>query len=41
VLAGSDIALDVVIFDRDGALVGRSPVSPVGETPAHAAPPKR
>jgi cobalt-precorrin-5B (C1)-methyltransferase len=41
VLAGSGIALDVVIFDRDGALVGRSPVDPVGETPGHAAPPKR
>jgi cobalt-precorrin-5B (C1)-methyltransferase len=41
VLAGSFIALDVVIFDRDGALVGRSPVKPVGAKPAHAAPPKR
>jgi cobalt-precorrin-5B (C1)-methyltransferase len=41
VLAGSGIALDVVIFDRDGALVGRSPVKPVGAKPAHAAPPKR
>jgi len=35
-LAGSGIALDVVIFDRDGALVGRS--SP---EPGHAAPPIR
>jgi cobalt-precorrin-5B (C1)-methyltransferase len=40
-LAGSGIALDVVIFDRAGELVGRSPVSHVGEKPAHAAPPKR
>jgi cobalt-precorrin-5B (C1)-methyltransferase len=41
VLAGSGIALDVVIFAREGALVGRSPVTPVREKPAHAAPPKR
>jgi cobalt-precorrin-5B (C1)-methyltransferase len=41
VLAGSGTALDVVIFDRKGGLVGRSPVRPVGKKPAHAAPPKR
>jgi cobalt-precorrin-5B (C1)-methyltransferase len=40
-LAGSGIALDVVIFDRAGALVGRSPVKRVGVKTAHAAPPKR
>jgi cobalt-precorrin-5B (C1)-methyltransferase len=36
VIAGSGIALDVAIFDRDGVLVGRSQAKPV-----HAAPPKR
>ena len=36
VLAGSDIELDIVIFDREGKLAGRSLAKPV-----HAAPPKR
>jgi cobalt-precorrin-5B (C1)-methyltransferase len=36
VLAGTGTLLDIVIFDREGQLVGRSPVKPV-----HAAPPKR
>jgi cobalt-precorrin-5B (C1)-methyltransferase len=36
VVAGSGIALDVVIFDRDGTLVGQFPAKP-----AHAAPPRR
>ena len=36
VLAGSDIVLDIVIFDREGKLAGRSVAKPV-----HAAPPKR
>jgi cobalt-precorrin-5B (C1)-methyltransferase len=35
-LADVDTVLDIVIFDRDGTLVGRSPLKPV-----HAAPPKR
>jgi cobalt-precorrin-5B (C1)-methyltransferase len=35
-LAGSGIALDVVIFDREGTLVGRS-----SREPGHAAPPIR
>jgi cobalt-precorrin-5B (C1)-methyltransferase len=36
VLAGSGSKLDIVIFDREGKLVGRSEARPV-----HAAPPKR
>jgi cobalt-precorrin-5B (C1)-methyltransferase len=36
VLAGSGNELDVVVFDREGKLAGRSQVKPV-----HAAPPKR
>jgi cobalt-precorrin-5B (C1)-methyltransferase len=36
VLAGSGAVLDIVIFDRDGNLAGRSEAKPV-----HAAPPKR
>jgi hypothetical protein len=36
VLAGADTALDIVIFDREGKLAGRSAIKPV-----HAAPPKR
>ena len=28
VVAGSDVAIEVVLFDRDGALVGRAPFSP-------------
>ena len=36
VLAGSNIVLDIVIFDREGKLAGRSLAKPV-----HAAPPKR
>lgn len=36
VLAGTGTLLDIAIFDREGQLVGRSPVKPV-----HAAPPKR
>jgi cobalt-precorrin-5B (C1)-methyltransferase len=36
VLAGAPIELDIVIFDREGKLAGRSSVKPV-----HAAPPKR
>jgi cobalt-precorrin-5B (C1)-methyltransferase len=36
VLAGSDIVLDIAIFDREGKLVGRSPLRKV-----HAAPPMR
>jgi len=36
VLAAAPIELDIVIFDREGKLAGRSSVKPV-----HAAPPKR
>jgi cobalt-precorrin-5B (C1)-methyltransferase len=36
VLAGAPVALDIVIFDREGRLVGRSQPKPV-----HAAPPNR
>jgi cobalt-precorrin-5B (C1)-methyltransferase len=36
VLAGAPVALDIVIFDREGKLAGRSLAKPV-----HAAPPKR
>jgi cobalt-precorrin-5B (C1)-methyltransferase len=36
VLAGTDSALDIVLFDRQGKLAGRSPVQRV-----HAAPPSR
>jgi cobalt-precorrin-5B (C1)-methyltransferase len=36
VLAGADTELDIVIFDRDGKLIGRSALTHV-----HAAPPKR
>ena len=28
VVAGSDVAIEVVLFDRDGALIGRAPFSP-------------
>ena len=35
VLAGTDTALEVVLFNRDGALVGRTPFAPV-----HAGPPR-
>ncbi len=41
VLAGTGTALDTVIFDRDGQLVGRSEVKPSPVRPGHAAPPKR
>jgi cobalt-precorrin-5B (C1)-methyltransferase len=41
VLAGTDITLDIAIFDRDGRLVGTSPPQPVLAKPVHAAPPKR
>ncbi len=41
VLAGADTALDVVIFDREGKLVGKSLVKNVPAKPVHAAPPKR
>jgi cobalt-precorrin-5B (C1)-methyltransferase len=36
VLAGADTELDIVIFDREGKLAGRSAIKPV-----HATPPKR
>jgi hypothetical protein len=36
VLEGTDIALEVAVFDRNGKLVGRSPVAP-----AHGASPPR
>jgi cobalt-precorrin-5B (C1)-methyltransferase len=29
-LRGTDIALEVVVFDRSGGLVGRMPFHPVG-----------
>jgi cobalt-precorrin-5B (C1)-methyltransferase len=35
-LAGSGSALEIVLFDREGALVGRAPFAPV-----HDAPPPR
>ena len=41
VLAGSDIILDIVIFDREGQLVGKSLPKAVLAKPVHAAPPKR
>lgn len=41
VLAGADIVLDIVIFDREGQLVGRSLPKAVATKPVHAAPPKR
>jgi cobalt-precorrin-5B (C1)-methyltransferase len=41
VLAGADIVLDIVIFDREGQLVGRSLPKAVAMKPVHAAPPKR
>jgi cobalt-precorrin-5B (C1)-methyltransferase len=41
VLAGSDTELDVVIFDREGKLAGRSPAVKVPAKPVHTAPPKR
>jgi cobalt-precorrin-5B (C1)-methyltransferase len=40
-LAGTDTVLDIVIFDREGTLVGKSPSKPVPPKAAHAAPPKR
>ena len=36
VLRGAPVELDIVIFDRDGKLAGRSAIKPV-----HAAPPMR
>ena len=41
VLAGSDIVLDIVIFDREGKLAGRCQPKAVLGKPVHAAPPKR
>jgi cobalt-precorrin-5B (C1)-methyltransferase len=41
VLAGSDIVLDIVIFDRGGKLAGRCQPKAVLGKPVHAAPPKR
>jgi cobalt-precorrin-5B (C1)-methyltransferase len=41
VLAGAPAELDIVIFDREGKLVGRSQPKTVLAKPVHAAPPKR
>jgi cobalt-precorrin-5B (C1)-methyltransferase len=41
VLAGSNIVLDIAIFDRDGELVGKSLPKAVLAKPVHATPPKR
>ncbi len=39
VVEGRDIAVEIVLFDRDGALVGRAPFKTI-ERAAHAAPPR-
>jgi cobalt-precorrin-5B (C1)-methyltransferase len=41
VLAGAPIELDIVIFDREGKLSGKSLAKAVLAKPVHAAPPKR
>lgn len=41
VIAGSGIVLDIVLFDREGNLAGRSEAKPVLAKPVHAAPPER
>jgi hypothetical protein len=41
VLTGAPTELDIVIFDREGKLAGRSQPKTVLAKPVHAAPPKR
>ena len=39
VVDGRDIAIEIVLFDRDGALVGHAPFKNI-EQATHAAPPR-
>jgi cobalt-precorrin-5B (C1)-methyltransferase len=41
VIAGSGIALEIVVFDRDGALVGRAPFALAAAAPLHDPAPAR